>query len=290
MLKVIYHAGKSIGFQGYATISVFLLTELASLIIYIINVTTQSKSKSQIGPIADIILQQVLYGMLFYYAYQMKVVQIKLESEDYYINQKQLSRAKNHWIFYYSLLIITLAMDIFEKLNLRLNANDIKMRVLTVSSTFLSLSLFVILAYLQWSLFMYFIEKKKQRLLFKTQMLQQLVLDLSPDEAKLVKIPTGYNSKTKFAITVILSVLIVNSANLLIQIVVQILITINVFKREESCVFEWYTVICIFWVDILILTNGLCFLLLFKNIAKNKRNIIRAQIDHDPNKLQHSHT
>ena len=35
---------------------------------------------------------------------------------------------------------------------------------------------------------------------FKTQLMEQVVLDLSPEEAKHVKIPTGLNPKTKFSI------------------------------------------------------------------------------------------
>ncbi len=59
-------------------------------------------------------------------------------------------------------------------------------------------------------------------------MMEQVVLDLSPEEAKNVKIPTGFNPKTKFAIYLVTVVLIVNTANLLIQIVVQLFITRDV--------------------------------------------------------------
>ena len=93
--------------------------------------------------------------------------------------------------------------------------------------------------------------------------MEQVVLDLSPEEAKHVKIPTGLNPKTKFSIYLVTGVLIVNTSNLLIQIVVQLFITIDVFKNDFSCIFEWYTLFCIFWVDILILGNGLCFFKLF---------------------------
>lgn len=69
-----------------------------------------------------------------------------------------------------------------------------------------------------------------------------------------------------------IAILIVNSANLLIYLLIQVLITIDVINEKKSCVFEWYTLFCIFWVDILTLLNALCFLLLFKRIASKSTN------------------
>jgi hypothetical protein len=61
--------------------------------------------------------------------------------------------------------------------------------------------------------------------------------------------------------------------------VIQVLITINVFKNDDkACIFEWYTFFCIFWLDILTLLNGLCFLLLFQRVAtKNTNNALRKR-------------
>jgi hypothetical protein len=55
MLWAILTVGRSLGVQGYVTISIFFATELTSLIIYIINFPSE-QADTQIGPIADLIL------------------------------------------------------------------------------------------------------------------------------------------------------------------------------------------------------------------------------------------
>ncbi len=71
-----------------------------------------------IGPVSDIVLQQVLNGMLFYYAYQVKVVQIKLESEDYVTYKLRLKKAIFQWFLYTVLLITIVVVQIVEKVDL----------------------------------------------------------------------------------------------------------------------------------------------------------------------------
>jgi uncharacterized membrane protein len=105
--------------QGYGTILVFFFAELISFVIYVINMTSYSQILGgHLGPISDIILQQVLNGMLFYYAYQVKVVQIKLESEDYKTYKNRLKKAKCQWLFYATLLFFIVVIQIIEKVYL----------------------------------------------------------------------------------------------------------------------------------------------------------------------------
>jgi predicted nucleotidyltransferase len=98
--------------------------------------------------------------MLFYFAYQMKVVQIKLETEDYVEHKKLLKKARYHWSFYTFLLIGVLVLEIVEKMHLNKSKeeeNPHYIDVLAVISTLMILTQYSFLAYLQWSMFMYFI-------------------------------------------------------------------------------------------------------------------------------------
>lgn len=89
-------------------------------------------------------------------------------------------------------------------------------KVFAIASTFLVLLQYCILAFYQWSLFNYFIEKKQQRIKFKAELARQIVLELPEEKQKMIKIHSGFDKSTKLAIYIITAVLMVNSANLLI--------------------------------------------------------------------------
>jgi hypothetical protein len=68
----------------------------------------------------------------------------------------------------------------------------------------------------------------------------------------------------------IVLVLAINTINYVVYQTVQMLITVDIFEEKFSTTFEIYQVVCLFWVDILCLTNGMCFLVLFKLMATAK--------------------
>jgi hypothetical protein len=71
-----------LGRQGYVTILIFYGCEIASLALYIYSYTEKGtpNQRARAGTIPDVILQTALNSILFYYAYQLRVVQYKLES------------------------------------------------------------------------------------------------------------------------------------------------------------------------------------------------------------------
>ena len=64
------------------------------------------------------ILHTALISILFYYAYQLRVVQYKLESEDYYEHKKLTSRLNKTFIFIGVMTGMTLGLEIYEKANM----------------------------------------------------------------------------------------------------------------------------------------------------------------------------
>ena len=69
----------------------------------------------------------------------------------------------------------------------------------------------------------------------------------------------------------ILFVLFINSVDFISYVVVQVLIEIDYFRNEGwSDIYDIYKLVCIFWVDLLCITNGLCFLVLFQKMVKSK--------------------
>lgn len=115
MLHVLYNAGKSLDLSAYITISVFFISELASLIFYCINAFTDEGV--MFGIVPGIIMQHTLYAVLLFYAYQMQVVKVKLQSEDHLVYQKNLKIARMKWATFTTILIISLAFEIGEKLS-----------------------------------------------------------------------------------------------------------------------------------------------------------------------------
>ncbi len=45
----------------------------------------------------------------------MRVVQIKLETQDYVKHKEALRRARNYWIGFYTLVLVTVSIGIYEK-------------------------------------------------------------------------------------------------------------------------------------------------------------------------------
>ena len=66
-------------------------------------------------------------------------------------------------------------------------------------------------------------------------------------------------------------VLFINSVDFISYVIVQILIEVDYLENEGwSTIYEIYKLVCIFWVDLLCITNGLCFLVLFQKMGKSK--------------------
>lgn len=75
--------------------------------------------------------------------------------------------------------------------------------------------------------------------------------------------------KTNISIIFVSILLGVNSFNLILDKLIQILVTVEIFglNNTTSIIFYWYSEFCWLWLDILTLVNGLFFIFLFKNVA-----------------------
>jgi len=63
-------------------------------------------------------LYTALNSILFYYAYQLRVVQYKLESDDYYEHRNLIKRLNRTFIFIVVMTGATLGLEIHEKANM----------------------------------------------------------------------------------------------------------------------------------------------------------------------------
>jgi hypothetical protein len=66
-------------------------------------------------------------------------------------------------------------------------------------------------------------------------------------------------------------VLSINTVNYISINVISLLVTIDILENSISCLFEIFNTVCLFWLDLLNLTNGLCFLLIFKKISERPK-------------------
>jgi hypothetical protein len=109
-----------VGRQGYATILIFYACEIASLALYIYSSGEKSEpnKRARAGTIPGVILHTALNSILFYYAYQLRVVQYKLESDDYYEHKNLIKRLNKTFIFIAVMTGVTLALEIYEKANM----------------------------------------------------------------------------------------------------------------------------------------------------------------------------
>ncbi len=77
----------------------------------------------------------------------MRVVQIKLETQDYIKHKAALRRASYYWMGYYTLVLVTLSIEIFEKMHINSNGENDLLKILAIISTFLGLLQYCIFAY-----------------------------------------------------------------------------------------------------------------------------------------------
>ncbi|TNV80167.1 hypothetical protein FGO68_gene13820 [Halteria grandinella] len=251
MVHVLYHVGLKLDKSAYITIVLFLASEICALIFYSINA-----AGNPLGGIPDTITQSVLYCVLFYYAYQMQIVRIKLESETPEKYQQRRKQAYWFWVSFYIALAIFTFLEIDE--NITLIHQEFRqqawLKVVIIMARITCLYLECSLAYLQWSLYLYFIRLKSTK---RNEAVLQTGQDFSSKKTQ--KLTTCW----------IITVLTINTIDLIAYTIIQFLIALAAFKGDNNRIYEIWCFVCIFWVDILCLTNGLCFLMVFKQMAQH---------------------
>lgn len=130
-------------------------------------------------------------------------------------------RKTNFWIFvsYYGALFVATILECIEKSSI--NKSDLSLKVISSITRILTFAVEGCLVYLQWSLFIYFIKRKR---------LQSRV----HRSLRAMPGPSDLSAKTKAAITWIIIVLAINTINYAVYHVVQILITVDIFKEQKS--------------------------------------------------------
>ena len=122
------------GRQGYVTILIFYGCEIASLALYIYSYGEKGiqNKRARAGTIPGVILYTALNSVLFYYAYQMRVVQYKLESDDYFEHENLIKRLNKTFIFIGVVTGMTLALEIYEKahMNTAGDGNEFKVEII----------------------------------------------------------------------------------------------------------------------------------------------------------------
>ena len=104
---------KRFGVQEHCTIWVFFIIQFIDLINFIFLILFLSNSTFQIvGHIFDAIIGAAVIIILFYYCYQMKVVQLKLESEDVNTYLTQFRKAKVIFTTLIVTEVITMGIEI----------------------------------------------------------------------------------------------------------------------------------------------------------------------------------
>lgn len=139
----------------------------------------------------------------------------------------------------------------------------------TSVALFFETIVFAFLIYYSWSLFLYFVRKKKQRNEFKKQVAKLIEERKSESEGanKIAKYRKGFKKSTKIAIGWVFIVLFMNTVNHLSYLIIHIMIFDPLASPEILCFYEFYTFFTVFWTDIMTFTNGIGFLILFKAIA-----------------------
>jgi hypothetical protein len=123
-----------VGRQGYVTILIFYACEIASLALYIYSYGEKStpNKRARAGTIPGVILHTALNSILFYYAYQLRVVQYKLESDDYSELTYLIKRLNKTFIFIGVITGVTLALEIYENAHMNTTGDGDEFKVLII--------------------------------------------------------------------------------------------------------------------------------------------------------------
>jgi len=110
----------------------FYVCEIITLGLYIYYFVSNKNdiSSGRVNTIPDVILHTALHSILFYYMFQLKCVQLKLESEDY--EKHNYHRKRLNWIFIFIsvVTVVTLALEIIEKVLVNIEKTNQKQGLL----------------------------------------------------------------------------------------------------------------------------------------------------------------
>ena len=121
-------------------------------------------NQQEYGILLDETLIALINFVLLYYLYQMRVVQIKLESDDHVSYNKKFIKAKIKWILISILSLIAMGLEIaWDILAIKKDKDNHLIVYISASCLFLQLIVYAVLIYDQWSVFLYYIKKKKER-------------------------------------------------------------------------------------------------------------------------------
>jgi hypothetical protein len=122
-------------------------------------------NQQEYGILLDETLITLINFVLLYYLYQMRVVQIKLESDDHVSYKKKFIKAKIKWILISILSLIAMGLEIaWDILAIKKDKdNHLIVFYISASCLFLQLIVYAVLIYDQWSVFLYYIKNKKER-------------------------------------------------------------------------------------------------------------------------------
>ena len=73
----------------------------------------------------------------------------------------------------------------------------------------------------------------------------------------------GLSKKSKVTFAWIIFVLIINTLNVIAYNTFYILILVEELNQDDT-LYEFFLTFCLYWLDVLTLTNGICFLMIFK--------------------------
>jgi len=200
MVLMLYRISWRLDISGYATVLSFFFAELTALTLYIINAFDEDPA----GGVPVAIARNTLYFVLFYYAYHMQIVKIKVESEDYLICKKRVRLVRILWGCLIALTLIELAFEIIEAVNIAKKDKDEFIIGITVVGRLLNTVDSGCLLYLQWSQFLFFVRQKRER------------RELEGEEP--------FTQKEKLLICWFFTLLFLNSVSLISYAIVEVLI------------------------------------------------------------------
>lgn len=240
--------------SAYVTIFLFFMAEGMNIGFYLMelfsNITDDNEKLFYQIPI--LISQCMLMQILFYYTYEIKVVLLKVKCETPEEYQWGHLKAKTVLVIAYITLVLSYLLEMYEKIvinaqNEQTEYNTTWLKILVVVNRIYSLGTDIPFIYFQWLYLIQFLRLKNEQS------------------------PIFRSCKSATAIAWVFLILVMNTLNSIIYNSAYIVIRFVELPATERVDLDSLLIIfSTFNTDVLIFTNGVAFLLLFKRMADSR--------------------
>lgn len=231
---------------AYFTVVSFFLSTLIDMV-YSVVILLGNKDYKGYLLVPERIGQSAIIAIFFTVMYEMRIVKIKLECDEFYTYRRRLARQRCYWFGIYMFIAANLVLNIFND-SQELNILDLEPGTMQFNTSLVAIGLSLVmdpfLVIELYRYFCFFFQKKKESLTRQYGI---------------------FTCRQKAVVIFCISVFVFSGIVLLLDDLIELLLLCKVIT-ELGIQERWYVATYVLY-EVLILTNGIMFLYFFKHMT-----------------------